>query len=142
MLSRAELAYVAGVLDAMGRVRVEPADSSGTLMPYVGISSANLGPLQHLARLTGVGVTMVRRDYMRVGCALHCAKRHRHVESVTGRWQLTGARARVVLVAVRPYLVALADEVDAVLDLTADAPSKAATTTKMRALGWPTRSGS
>jgi hypothetical protein len=133
--AEAQRAHLAGVLDAMGRLRVHES-AEGTRLAHVGISSANVPLLDHYARLTGVGVTLVRRDYGRVGCATHCDKPHMHVLSETGRWQLVGARAAVVLAAVRPYLVTLGPEADAVLAATAGAASKPATRRAMAELGW------
>jgi hypothetical protein len=128
-------AYVAGVLDAVGRVRVRELDN-GTRLAVVAVSSPNLPLLRSLAELTGVRVVRVRRRYDRVGCETHCDKRHLHVVSDTGRWELVGARAAVVLRNVRPYVMRLGAEVDGVLAVTAGAPSKPATARKMVELGW------
>jgi len=128
-------AYVAGVLDSLGRVRIRETDE-GTKLAVVAISSPDLGLLRHIAGLTGVRVVRVQRQYDRVGCDTHCDRRHLHVQSDTGRWELVGARAVVVLRNVRPYVVRLGSEIDAVLDVTADAPSKKATVRKMVELGW------
>lgn len=135
-LDVAALAHLAGLLDAIGRVRVQES-AEGTRLAHVGISSPNLGLLQHCARLTGVRVTHVHRDYDRLGCGEHCGEAHLHVESTTGRWQLVGARASVVLAAVRPYLTTLGPEADAVLEACEGAAWKPATRRKMVELGWP-----
>lgn len=131
----AQISYMAGVLDSLGRVRVRELDN-GTQLAQVAISSPNLALLRHVAQLTGVTVTRVRRHYTRVGCTTHCKEKHLHVESDTGRWELTGARAVIVLKAVRPFLVLLGSEVDTVLAATAGAPRKPATVRKMVELGW------
>jgi hypothetical protein len=130
-----QVAYVAGVIDSLARVRIRDTDD-GTRLAVVAISSPKLDLLRTVAQLTGVRVVRVRRHYGRVGCTVHCDEPHLHVESDTGRWELVGARAVIVLTAVRPYLVTLADEVDAVLRVTRKAPSKPATIRKMHALGW------
>lgn len=130
-----QVAYVAGVLDALARVRVHETDG-GTLLPTVAVSSPNLDLLRHMAELTGVSVTIVRRNYDRLGCTEHCQEKHLHVTSHTGRWSLVGARADVVLKACRPHLVMLGRDVDQVLAQTAGAPRKPATVAKMRRLGW------
>ena len=79
---------------------------------------------------------MVTRDYQRMGCSDHCTEAHMHVQSVTARFQLTGARARTFLLAVRPHLFIKADEADMILEASKDARSKPATTAKMREMGW------
>lgn len=130
-----DVAWLAGVCDALARFRVHSA--SGSDLAWLGISSPDLELLNQCARMTGVGVTRVHRNYERVGCTAHCAKPHLHVHSSTGRWQLVGARALVVVHAVRPHLVARAADADLVLATTTGAPSKPATLAKMAALGWP-----
>lgn len=134
-MNRAQVAHLAGVIDSLGRVRVRETDE-GTRLAVVAISSPDLTLLRYVAGHTGVRVVRVRRRYDRLGCEEHCDKRHLHVHSDTGRWELVGARAVVVLRNVRPYLVKLGAEVDAVLAVTAEAPVKAATVRKMRELGW------
>ena len=128
-------AWVAGVLDCLARVRIRDTDS-GSQLAELSISSPRLDLLAVLARSTGVKVVRVRRHYARAGCRAHCPDPHDHVDSDTGRWQLTGARAVVVLRVCRPYLVTLAAEVDEILAATGDAPIKPATLAKIRALGW------
>lgn len=135
MYSAVQVAYVAGILDSLARVRVRELDN-GTKLAVVAISSPNLDLLRVVAQLTGVKVVRVRRSYGRVGCTQHCDQPHLHVSSDTGRWELVGVRAVMVLRAVRPYLVTLANEVDDVLAVTANAPAKPATVRKMHALGW------
>lgn len=128
-------AWVAGVLDSLARIRLRETDA-GTMLAEVSISSAKLGVLDALAEVTGVKVVRVRRHYKRLGCSDHCTVKHHMVDSETGRWQVVGARAVVVLRACRPHLHALADEADAVLEAAGDAPVKPATAAKMHELGW------
>ena len=130
-----DAAWLAGVLDAIGRIRVRYADS-GTALAEVAVSSPHVELLEKVAAMTGVKVTPVRRDYNRLGCSEHCREPHLHVESITGRWSLTGARAVIVLRAIRPHLVVLGPDADRVLAYAGDAPFKKATVDKMRALGW------
>lgn len=131
------LAYVAGILDALGRFRVHTSDE-GTRLPHVGVSSPNLALLRDLADLTGVTVTNVVRDYNRVGCGEHCTAAHLHVDSITGRWQLVGHRATVVLAAVEPYLIGQHATAVDLVDLGLAAPHKRQTAAAMARLGWPT----
>jgi hypothetical protein len=133
-MTPAELAYMAGVLDAVGRIRVRQTGASS--LAVVAISSPNIPLLERIARSTGVRVVEVRRIYTRLGCSEHCDQPHLHVRSLTGRWELVGARAVVVLRSLQPYLVDLAEDAESVLAATGDAPSKPATLRKMAQLGW------
>jgi hypothetical protein len=137
MIEATTIAYVAGILDTVGRFRVEITDE-GTRLPHVGASSPNLPVLRYLAGLTGVTVTDVVRRYDRLGCGEHCTEPHLHVDSVTGRWQLVGYRATVVLAAVVPYLRGPETETAvALLDLGLGATHKPQTAAAMTRLGWP-----
>lgn len=136
MIAPTDLAYLAGVLDAIGRFRVHTT-AEGTRLPHVGISSPNLPLLRRCATLTGVKVTTVVRDYDRVGCGTHCDDAHLHVDSVTGRWQLVGYRATVVLAAVEPFLVDHRGQANDLLAVGYAADHKPQTATAMRRLGWP-----
>jgi hypothetical protein len=136
MLNHTDLAYFAGLLDALARLRTIRS-SDRTRLPVVAISSPNLGLLHHCARQTGVKVTAVNRDYLRLGCDQHCTERHLHVASSTGRWQVAGARATVVLFACLPFLVDLHDDAEHLLRLGLTAPKKPQTVAAMRRLGWP-----
>ena len=135
-LSSTEIAWCGGVIDALALVRLRETDA-GSSLPSISVSTPHLAIAQRLAELTGVSVTTVSRDYKRMGCGEHCTEAHLHVVSVTARWNLTGARARTFLLAIRPHLFVKAGEVDALLDATKDAPSKPRTSQKMAALGWP-----
>lgn len=135
-LDLAVIAWCGGIIDAIGMVRVRTTPG-GTELAYVAVSTPQLAIARRLAELTGATVTTVRRDYTRVGCTEHCEAAHLHVNSTTGRWSLTGAKAVVFLAAVQPYIVTRADDVAEVLAATGDAPNKPATARKMHALGWP-----
>jgi len=135
-LATEEIAWCGGIIDALGLIRLRETDA-GSQLPSVYVSTPNLPIAQRLADLTGIKVVTVNRDYKRMGCGKHCTEAHLHVQSVTARWSLTGARARAFLVAVRPYLFFKAADADAVIEATRDAPSKPRTTQKMAELGWP-----
>ena len=135
-LSTGQLAWCAGVVDALALVRLRETNA-GSALAYVGVSTALLPVAAQLADLTGTRVTTVRRNYDRAGCTSHCLEPHLHVDSTTARWSLTGARAVTFLQAVRPWLTVKAELVDMALAASAGAPSKPATTQKMADLGWP-----
>jgi hypothetical protein len=136
VLTEREMAYMAGVVDAMGALRLREVRGE-TLLPFVEISCSNLGLLEWLARRTGTGVTKVKRDYRRNGCTLHCPDPHVHIQSLSGRWSLSGVRATVVLFGLRPYLQLQAEAAQELLDVGLRAPRKGATIQKMADLGWP-----
>lgn len=137
-LTTEQIAWCAGVIDALGHIRLRETDV-GSQLAMVSVSTALVPIAERLAELTGMKVTTVRRNYTRFGCTDHCTEPHLHVDSNTGRWSLTGSRANTFLLAVRPYLVVKADVVDEVLAATADAPRKPRTSEKMAQLGWPVR---
>jgi hypothetical protein len=131
-----ELAWCAGVIDAMGIIRTRRM-KTGSELGYVGVSSSKRDILKALADMTGTGITAVHRDYKRLGCNVHCEEPHLHVTSSTGRWSLTGARAAVFLLAIEPYLVIKKGAANDAIAAGLIAPRKDATLAKMYKLGWP-----
>lgn len=121
-----EIAYLAGILDVMGNITTRRAGT--TLLPQISVSTKDQRLLDWLGERTGVRAFTTRREFLRAGCNIHCKERHRHVLSESGRWSVSGAKATVVLAAVRPYLHL-------------KAPRKPATATKMSDLGWPLPEG-
>lgn len=136
MITEADRAWCAGIVDAMGSIGSRRM-ATGSNLVMVSLSTPNVLIAQTMARLTGVTVVMVVRNYNRKGCAEHCTEQHDHVTSVTARWQLVGIRARVFLAAVEPFVRLKSDEVAEALAVASDAPFKAATVRKMLNLGWP-----
>lgn len=134
-VSAPEIAWCGGVVDSLGLLRLRETDA-GAHLPSVFVSTPHLPIARRLAELTGVKVTMVTRDYKRMGCGDHCTTAHLHVQSTTARWSLTGSRALVFLQAVRPYLFVKAEEADLLLESSSNPRSKPATTAKMREMGW------
>lgn len=134
-ITEAEIAWCGGVVDSLGLLRLRETPAGGHL-PSVFVSTPHLPIASRLAELTGVRVTMVSRDYKRMGCGDHCTDAHLHVQSTTGRWSLTGSRATVFLRSVRPYLFVKAEEADLLLEASENPRGKPATTRKMREMGW------
>lgn len=129
-----EVAYLAGILDVMASITTRRVGE--TLLPQVSVSTKDQRLLDWLGQRTGVRAFTTRRDFMRAGCSEHCAEKHQHVTSNSGRWSVSGAKATVVLAAVRPYLHLQAAEADLALSVGLAAPYKPATPAKMAALGW------
>jgi hypothetical protein len=134
-LSDQTLAYLAGILDVQARIGLR-ATQDGYL-PLVAISSTNLPLLEWLGSLTGTKTYFMARDYPRHPCAAHCLEAHQHIVSVNARWEVTGAKATVLLRAVRPMMRLRTADVDSLLVATGDARFKPATLRKMAELGWP-----
>ena len=130
-----EIAYFAGVIDIRGKITTNRY--GGTLLPFVGISSADRRVAVELGRVTGIKPVAVHRDYDRFGCDQHCTRKHVHVFSTTARWQVTGAKATIVLAAIQTYVRFQVEECEYALSVGLEAPFKAATITRMQTLGWP-----
>lgn len=134
-LTTEELAYFAGMVDALAVIRSRQVGE--TTLIYLAISSSNFGILKEFARVTDIKVTTVNRKYDRVGCQAHCEEPHLHVESVTGRWSVSGIKATVMLRALLPYLRLKTPEARIMLETFGNAPYKLHVLQKMIDLGWP-----
>lgn len=100
-LSPADLSYVAALVDSFARLKVREVHE--TPLPEVTIQG-RIAALPWLADLTGVKIIEITKGYNRHQCTDHCPQAHTRIESLTGRWVLTGARATIVLFNVLPYL--------------------------------------
>lgn len=134
MLDIATVAYVAGIVDTQGIIRTRTAGD--TELPFVAVSGSNEGMLRYLAEITGTKVTITRRSFSRAGCAEHCAEKHQHIVSVSGRWSVSGVKATVLLYNIRPYLRLQVEEARSALVVGTSTRFKPATVEKMRTLGW------
>ena len=128
--------WFAGVIDVMGAIRMRRMDT-GVDLPALYVSTSRQDILTELGDLTGMSITQVFRDYNRLGCGEHCTEPHQHVLSTTGRWNVTGARATVVLHAITPFMRVRKTEAEEALAAGLLAPRKDAVLKKMYALGWP-----
>lgn len=128
------LAYVASVIDTQGIIRTRIAGD--TELPMVAVHGPNIRVLNMLAELTGTKVTVVRRDYSRVGCAEHCQEKHQHITSSSGRWSVTGVKATVLLYNLRPFMRFQEEAARSALVLGQSTKFKPATIQKMVELGW------
>lgn len=128
------LPYIAALVDTQCALGVRV--TGDTELPTVALHGPNMALLTALGDATGVGVTEIRRAYSKSPCATHCDTPHVHITSVSGRWQVTGARATILLQCVLPHLHFRREEVEALIELGLRAPAKGATAAKMKALGW------
>jgi hypothetical protein len=134
-LTVADIAYVAGVLDAGALVRTRSLHN-GTVLPMIQMHVSDMDLLGWLSDLTGVKAVEVKRSYSRHPCAAHCEQAHQHIVSTSGRWTLTGARATVVLASIKPYCRLQRESVDQTLIEGLKAPYKPAVVNRMIELGW------
>ena len=134
-LSPTTLSYMAGVLDSIGLLttRTLPND---TILPRVALHTKNTGLLQFFGERTGVTTVTTERNYMRFGCQEHCAEKHRHIRSVSGRWAIEGAKATILLFNLERFLRLQRSTAHALIEVGLRAEHKRATLEKMRMLGW------
>lgn len=134
-LSSTDLAYIAAVIDSQGIIRSRKTKQG--VLPLVALHGPNIRLLQYLAGLTGTKVTITRREFLRSGCREHCPEQHQHITSESGRWSVTGAKATILLAAIRPYMRLQGYQADQAIAQGLVAPRKEATASKMTELGWP-----
>jgi hypothetical protein len=139
MLTEADLSYLAGVLDtrAVVRTRLVSGNATQTVLPMIAMSCGDAALLHWLADITDVRSIITTRTYDKHRCLEHCTKAHDHIESVSGRWSVTGAKATVVLSATLPYVRFHEAEWQRGLAVGIGANKKPATVQKMAGLGWP-----
>lgn len=134
-LGIADLAWYAAVLDS--RAALSERATDGKVLPMVSVHGPDLPLLYELARGTGVKVSEIRRAYSKSLCADHCPEPHRHVTSTSGRWQLTGGRATIVLAACLPYFRVQREAAEHLIEVGMEARLTLTATDGMRELGWP-----
>lgn len=135
-LTQPQLAYVAAIIDTRGNLTSRTVRDA--VLPQVDVNGGRIEVLRYLGDLTEVKVVETTRVYSKAPCTEHCGgDKHMHVNSISGRWSVSGAKATVVLAAVQPYLVVRPAEIEALVALGRDAKFKGATVTQMANLGWP-----
>lgn len=129
-------AYMAGIVDHLGIIRVREMKNTPPL-PYVGINTANRQLADFMAGLTDAKVTEVTRKYNKMQCTEHCTPdAHTHVDSTTFRWSVTGVKATILLINLKPYLIFKSVQAADALKAGLEANYKPATYRKMKVLGW------
>ena len=136
MLTREDIAYVAGLLDALSRVRIF-STPEGTDLPRIAVSTPEMELLTYLGSLTGTAPFITKRTYDRHRCTQHCEQAHQHVVSKSGRWSVSGAKATILGSAVLPHIRLQKTDFEVAVAVGLIAPKKLATPKKMQALGWP-----
>lgn len=135
LISEHTKSYLAGVLDLAGVIRTRTV-KTGTELPYVALSGSHGPMLNLLGQLTGTRAIITHRSYLKAGCSEHCSDKHLHVESVSGRWSVSGVKATVLLYNLRPYLFFNEGLAADAINVGLAAPFKAGVLHKMDALGW------
>lgn len=140
LIEETDLAYVAALIDGFALLRVRTT-SEGTELPVISISSPKVEMLNVLGKMTGIKPFATNRAYDKHRCSEHCEAKHEHIVSTSNRWQITGAKATVVLCAIRPYLRVKGSEAEELIHVGLGAPYKPATLSKTADLGWPMPEG-
>lgn len=129
------LAYIAGVVDLLGIIKVRELEN-GTRLPQVQMHGNYMPTLEYLASLTETKAIVTRRSYSRAGCAEHCKEKHQHIISKSGRWSVTGVKATIVLYNIRPYLRLHEEAAALALSAGLSTRFKAGVADRMSELGW------
>jgi len=134
-LDSADRAYIAALVDSFAVLRVR--DYRGTELPEVTIQGRRISALDWLAEVTGVKVVQVGKAYNRHQCSEHCPERHTHIESFTRRWQVTGARATVVLHGIEEHMRVQGRTARDLVEKGREIGYSTSVVNQMSALGWP-----
>lgn len=130
-----ERVYMAALLDTMGNLNVR-ITAEGTEIPEITISTPNKQVHGYLQGMTGAKGFKIKRTYHRANCKDHCTEKHSSVTARSLRWQVTGARATMLLNEVVEHMRFKREEAEELLNLGINAPHKPYTITKMASLGW------
>lgn len=141
MLTSEDIAYFAGVLDSQARIRVTATGSSKALLPWIAVSSPSTVLTDALSEASGVRAFIRDRESNAHRCAEHCTSKHDHRRSLRSVWQVSGARATIILSASLPYLRMQVQEAREAVAAGLTAQHWGETPSKMAALGWPVPEG-
>jgi hypothetical protein len=133
-IQESELAWFAGVIDAIGRISTRRTKTC--ILPTLAVSCSEIALMEKLSAMSGVKYVITKRDYSAAGCNQHCKTKHKHVVSVSCRWLVTGARATVIMKGIEPYITIKCQDISQGIALGDTVYAKDATVKKMQALGW------
>lgn len=155
MLTQADLGWMAAVIDLRGHVYIKKNKqrAEGSRQIVLMVESKRAGIIRRLGQLSGTKPETFQarelKDFMRRGCAEHCAEPHVHVgddrvmPSVL-RWTVTGIAFAVIVNGLEPYLQEdqgfpeLAQEVLGVTEvLGRGSGAVMATLVRLKDIGWP-----
>jgi len=127
-------AYTAALIDTLAVLRLRTV--RGTQLPIVAIHGSYPSVLTWLAERTGTQVVQTVRDYHRGACEEHCPGPHVHIQSMSGRWQVTGVRATILLYNIRAYMKFQVDEAQELIEAGLAAGYSGSAANSMAQLGW------
>jgi hypothetical protein len=130
-----ERAYVAALLDTMGNFNIRKT-ADGVELPEITISTPNKQLHKYLQEMTGARAFKIVRTYHRANCKDHCTEKHAEVKAKSLRWQVTGARATMLINDTVEFMRFKRDEAEELLNLGVNAAHKQSTVVKMASLGW------
>jgi hypothetical protein len=133
-LAVADLAYAAALVDTLAALRTRKVGPSE--LPVVQVSG-RVDVTAWLAEVTGTKVIPTHRKYNRMDCVEHCPERHTHIVSESGRWEVNGARATIMLIAIEPYLRVKGAEARRLIDFGLASGYKTNVINDMATRGWP-----
>lgn len=99
--------YLAGMIDADGHVIFRTGRNSS---PDVGVTNTSRELMTWLCTHVGGAFSLQRAT-----CEPECESTHIHQRAVIFKWHVTGQRAVILLLAIRPYLVIKGDRADTVI---------------------------
>lgn len=126
---------MAGLMDAVANFNIRKT-SDGTELPEITISTPNKQIHKYLREMTGGKAFMIVRSYHRANCRDHCTEKHAEVKAKSLRWQITGARATMLLNEIVEYMHFKREAAEELLNIGINSPHKQATVLKMASLGW------
>ena len=135
-MSPEDRSYVAALVDVFGRLRAR--DVRGSRLPEVTIQGSRIDALDWLANITGVRVSVIGKDYTRHQCSEHCPDKHTRIAATTRRWQVTGARATILLHDIEPYMRVQGRQARALVQEGSVVGVKPPVVREMKRLGWST----
>lgn len=140
-MTPAQIGWVAGIIELRGYLSSHASAQTDHRLPTVAVTLPEVEGQPHpiiawLCERTGVAPIPTGKGYNRNACGEHCPRPHVHVSSRYHRWIVGGAKAVVLLQAIRPLLVFRAEEVDQLLQSTRG-QYKRAHLHEMAARGWP-----
>lgn len=111
---------------------------NGSELPVIALTtSRSPEAVQLLAASTASKVTEIVRNYRRKGCNQHCTRAHLHVDTTGYRWQVTGAKATIILHSLLPHMRVQTVLAGRLVVVGKTIGYSTSVVTRMRELGWP-----
>jgi len=153
MITPAKLGWMAGIVDLKGKIYTKKNQQRATPQYVLMVESRYPGIIREMGAMVGTKpeamTSKPMKDFMRRGCAEHCAEPHVHVNDdrtmpQVYRWTITGVALGIVLDTLEPLLTqdkGFREVVDEVLDGAVmegqGATAVMAAINRLITLGWP-----